>query len=82
MQKSYLRAIQTKYLRPTNSRPARVKAFDCVGNSITCAWDSFDDDSRSHRLAAETLRDQLGWKGELIGGHTKDGMVFLFRPEE
>jgi hypothetical protein len=79
-----LRAIQTKFLPSTLKSPARIKAFDCSGNCITCPCDSGDWlDVESHRLAAETLREKLQWKGELIGGHIKGGgMVFVLRAEE
>ena len=68
-----MRAIQTKYLGPTEHKPSRVKAWEPEGQSITLSWHSIDKDQTEdvHRVAAEALRDKLGWKGELVCGATK-----------
>ncbi len=34
---------------------------------------------QAHRVAAEALRDRLGWSGELVGGHMDTGdYAFVF----
>ena len=75
------KAILTKYLPATNTKPSRVKAYDCDGNSITVPY-TYDDlyGNQAYINAANALKNKMGWKGELIGGHTKDGMAFVFMP--
>jgi hypothetical protein len=74
-----MKAISTKYLPCTNSRGARIKAFDMDGNSVTVSYDHALSGEDVHRVAAETLRDKMHWKGELIGGAVKGGSyVFVF----
>lgn len=65
-------AILTKYLGPTNTRGARVKAW-CQADSLTVAWDDALDVNANHELAARALARSLGWKGTLIGGGLPDG---------
>ena len=63
-------AIQTRYLGPTNTRGARVKATADAG-SITLSWDHALNATDNHRVAAEALADRYGWRdnGErLVGG--------------
>ena len=76
-------AICTKYIGPTESKPSRVKAYAPDGQSVTLSWHSIDKDNTEdvHRVAAETLRDKMQWKGELIAGSTKEGYVFVFTPK-
>ena len=73
-----MRAIQTKYLGPSNFRGARIKAFDCDGNSVTIPYPYELSGEDVHRKAAEALRDKMRWSGELIGGSIKSGYVFVF----
>jgi len=79
-----MQAIITKYLGPTEHKPSRVKARAANGQSITMSWHSIDKDNTedAHRVAAEALRDKLGWTGELIAGGTKEGFVFVFAPKK
>lgn len=53
-------AIITKYLGPTNTLGARIKAT-CAGGSITRAYDyALDLDAQSHTAALALCR-KLGW---------------------
>lgn len=65
-------AIITKYLPPTNSRGARVKA-KCYAGSVTIPWDDALDVDDNHTAAAVALCKKLGWRGELHGGGLPDG---------
>lgn len=61
-------AIQTKFLGPTNTRPARVKAWADAG-SVTVSWDHRLSIAENHRAAAAVaLADRFNWGGEWIGG--------------
>lgn len=78
-----MQAIETKYLCPTNSRGARIKAT-CAGSSVTISY-PYDISGHArhrqacHRQAAEALRDKLGWSGDLLGGCLPSGnYCFIF----
>lgn len=73
-----MKAILTKYLGPTNYRGARIKAYDSDGNSATIPFPYELNTEGRHRKAAEALLDKMGWEGNLAGGHTKEGMAFVF----
>ena len=75
-----MKAIQTKCLPATYTRGARIKAFDLDGNQVTLPYD-YEGIERMHRKAAYALRDKMGWKGELIGGHIKTGMGLVFKED-
>jgi len=52
--------ILTKYLGPTNTRGARVKAT-CGSWTVTLAWDHERESNANHAAAAVTLiRDKIG----------------------
>jgi len=55
-----MQAIVTKYLCPTNTRAARVKATADAG-SITAPWDYALDTCANHRAAALALANKLKW---------------------
>ena len=75
-----MKTISTKYLEATETMPARIKAYDMDGNSVTLSrWARPDLDGEALYLrVAKTLRDKMGWKGHLVGGGTKEGYVFCF----
>jgi hypothetical protein len=73
-----MKAIQTKYIGPTNFRGSRIKASDGDKNSITISYPYELSGEDVHRKAAEALRDKMGWTGNLIGGGLKNGYVFVF----
>jgi hypothetical protein len=64
--------ITTKYLGPTNSRGARVKAKAQAG-SVTVSWDDALDANENHDAAALALATKYGWRGTLVGGGLPDG---------
>ena len=77
-----MKAILTKVLPCTNTRPRRMKAFDQDGNQFILTGWLAGDFPDGHRAAAEGLCAKMGWKGSLIGGTTKDGMAFVFAEEK
>lgn len=73
-----MKAIETKYLPPTNFRGSRIRAAAEGGNSVTLSYDSALSGDANHARAALELTRQLVWKGKLIMGHTGKGCVFVF----
>jgi hypothetical protein len=74
-----MKAISTKYMGPTDQRGSRIKAYDSDNNQVTISYPHELSGEDVYRKAAEALRDKMGWTGELIGGGTKDGYVFVFK---
>jgi hypothetical protein len=70
-------AIITKFISPTNTKGARVKA-KCEAGSITLEWDYALNGAQNHTTAAETLKAKLGWTGRLIGGGFEGQYFFVF----
>lgn len=79
-----MQTINTKFLGPTNYRGSRVKA-SCEAGSIIVSWDYGLDSDENHMDAANQLREKLGWDqdcyADMVGGHTKTGMVFVFNTD-
>ena len=77
-----MQAIQTKYMQPTSTKCARIKAW-CEAGSIIIPYD-YIDEYEIHRAAAYALRDKLGWVpphyGDIVGGSLpgNDGYAFVF----
>lgn len=61
-------SIVTKYVRPTNTRGARVKATASGGASITINYGHEKNDEMEHVKALTELVNKLGWHGEWHGG--------------
>ena len=77
-----MQAIQTRYLSPTNSRGARIKAT-CAAGSITIEYPHELSGQTVHRKAAEALVSKLGWVDPhysgLLGGCLPNGdYCFVF----
>lgn len=77
-----MQAIQTRYLSPTNSQGARIKAT-CAAGSITIGYPHELSGQAVHRKAAEALVSKLGWVdphyGGLLGGCLPNGdYCFVF----
>ncbi len=72
------RAIITKFLGWTNTKPSRIKAtMKDYPESVTISYDH-DLDGRSHQKAAKMLADKVGWGGVWYGGQlTEDSMVWV-----
>ena len=73
-----MQTIMTKYLGPTDHQGSRFKATHTGGfTSVTMSMDYGMDPSGNHTRVAFMLAEKLNWEGDYIGGHTKDGMVFV-----
>ncbi len=64
-------AIITKYLAPTETKGARIKAKAFAG-SVTIDWDDSIDVDENHLEAAKLLCAKFEWKNELVGGSLPD----------
>lgn len=78
-----MQLIQTKWIPETYIKPNRIKAFCSAGN-VTVGADSTPFASHTeeaHKWVAQLLADKLKWKGQLVGGSTKDGFGFTVLDE-
>lgn len=71
-------AIETKYLGPTNTKGARIKATAWAG-SVTVPYAHELSTEDAHKAAALTLIAKFGWTGAFAqGGNAKgDGYCFV-----
>lgn len=60
-----MQAIQTKFLGPTNHKPARIKAT-CDAGTVTVSWDYGLSHVCNHEAAAKALGRKL--EAGTIGG--------------
>ena len=67
-----MQAIQTRYLCPTNTRGARIKAWADAG-SVTISYPHELTGQACHRVAAQALANKFGWKSEYLGGQLPTG---------
>lgn len=56
-----MKAIQVRYLPPTNARGTRWKAWAEGGASVVIARDYGLDGAADARRAADALREKMGW---------------------
>jgi len=84
-----MKAILTKRLPATNTKPARIKAYDSDGNSIVLSVHVFPlDDANEegkHFHTASALASKMGWWAgragkcyTLHGGGIKGGYAWVF----
>ena len=73
-----MKAIKTKYIGPTNTKGSRMRATDEDGNSVTITWDDSLDSLANHEAGAVALCNKTDWVGNLVGGHLKNCMVWVF----
>ena len=63
-----MKAITTRWIAATNTKPTRIKARDGDNNSVTIGANGHDGDMDSHAAAAIRLCEKMNWDGELKGG--------------
>ena len=75
MKGQVMKAIQTRYHGPTDTKGSRISAFDNDGNRIYLPYDHGSADP--HRDAAIAFARKMEWTPlTLCGGWVKDGRVF------
>lgn len=73
-----MKAIQTKFIGPSETRGARVKAW-VKGYAATVSWDRSLEAVDNHGAAARALVVKLSWNGRLVGGTLPDeSMAWVF----
>lgn len=65
-----MQAIVTKYINPTNTKGARIKAT-CDAGSITIPFEYAGTEEQTHAAAAMALVRKLGWENH--GGASDRG---------
>ena len=70
-----MKAILTKYIGPTDTKPSRVKASAAGVKSIITSFGLYDGTEEAHNAAAQMLADKYGWTGQLVSGGLPDGTV-------
>ena len=73
-----MKAIQTKFIGPSETRGARVKAW--IENiPVVLPWDHALEVVDNHGAAARKLAERLRWNGRLVGGTLPDeSMAWVF----
>lgn len=71
------KAIRTRYLGATNTKPARIIATT-EPRKVTLSYDHGLDSVDNHRAAAERLAAELNWSGVLVGGYFENDMYWVF----
>ena len=69
-----MQAIVTKYIPPTNTKGARIKATAMSG-SVTISYDHEQDHEWPFRKAAQALCDKLDWTFNHCPGGLPDGSI-------
>lgn len=84
-----MKAIRVKYLSRTETKPARLRAFDSDRNSVTIPWDKphpcsdrWESAQKRFRDAAIALCHKMDWAGTLVEGEDTYGHVFTFAAPE
>jgi hypothetical protein len=84
-----MKAIETRYLGATATKPARISATDHDGHRSIYSTSSLGDtlglghldngiSALFHKLAARKFAHEMGWTGKLVGGWLKRSMVWVF----
>ena len=73
-----MQTIATKYHGHTGTKGSKISATASgAGKRVYVPYDHALDIDGNHKAAALKLMSELNWTGRFIGGHTKDGMVFV-----
>ncbi len=72
-----MQAIVTKYLPPTNTRGARIKATAEAG-SVTIPFPYDINGQAAHQVAAQALADRFDWGRKYLGGSLPGGAGYVF----
>lgn len=74
-----MKAILTKYISPSNTRGARIKAYDMDNNSATISYPYELSGEDVHRAAACALITKMQWNPKpMVGGEIPGGYAFVF----
>ena len=72
-----MQTITTKFIQPTNSHGARIKATSSSGISMTCTYEYAMSSEENHEEVAMRLAERLEWDYDFAVGDTPTGFVFV-----
>lgn len=67
-----MKAIETKFIAPTDHKGARIRATDGCGNTVILPYPYDIDSGNAHCFAAKSLCEKMKWEGELVTGFYRD----------
>ncbi len=78
-----MKAILTKIIPCTDTKPTRIKAYAEGGASITLSLSTCEREphyrtDEAHLYAAQQLAKKMKWGTDLLGGGTPEGYAFVF----
>jgi hypothetical protein len=78
-----MKAILTKYLGQTNTKPARIVATAAGVKHLIMSYERSEKATGMttedvHKRVAQILCEKYGWSIDLIGGELPDGKGFAF----
>lgn len=75
-------SIQTKFIKPTTTKGARVKAITSMGLSVTVPYDYALSYADAHWPAVQALlkKFHLEWGAKFAVGSSVDGTGYVFIP--
>jgi hypothetical protein len=68
-----MKAIQTRYYGPTNTRGSRIRAWAEGVGAVSIPYPHELSGEDAHRAAAEKLAAKYGWTNMLVGGGLPNG---------
>ena len=79
-----MKAIVTKYVGPTNTKPSRIVAKAEGVKSVTVSYDHSLNVADNHKAAALALCNRMGWTGDMASGGMPeaDSYCHCFIPAE
>jgi hypothetical protein len=77
-----MKAIRTRFLSSTNTKPSRYLASDSDGNQIVLSTDHALTSDGNHRRAAQALLVKMGWPNQLVGGGYGNDMYWTMIPHD
>jgi len=73
-----MKAIQVRYLGPTNNRGSRWKAWAHGGANVTLPYDYAMNAEDNARCAAHTLAAKLAWRSPITGSGALPNGDYVF----
>jgi len=73
-----MKAIQTKFHGPTNTKGSRYSASDGDGNRVILSANYALNPDENHKAAALALCAKMHWSQPLIGGGYRNCMYWVF----
>lgn len=73
-----MKAIQVKYLGPTNFKSSRWKAWTEGGNQVTLLYDHALNSEENARRAASALIAKMNWRSHITGSGVLPNLDYVF----